>query len=103
MVIVYLLLLTFYILCVVDICEPKNLTELYIEYNNFNGNIPNCIEKLTSIGLLDLSSNNFFGEVPTQLFNRWTVVIFGSQPIQWNHPKFSLKKLQLIRPKLIQQ
>ncbi|KAL4626545.1 hypothetical protein ACB092_05G104600, partial [Castanea dentata] len=49
------------------LCELKKLEELYLSENNFEGNLPLCLNNLLSLRLLDLSQNNFTGNVPSSL------------------------------------
>jgi len=39
----------------------KNLHELDLSYNMFNGSVPQCFNRLSSITLLDISSNRLTG------------------------------------------
>ncbi|KAL5746705.1 hypothetical protein ACOSQ2_024002 [Xanthoceras sorbifolium] len=43
------------------ICELKNLIQLNLSTNNFEGHLPLCLNNLTNLRVLDLSFNNFEG------------------------------------------
>ncbi|KDP30191.1 hypothetical protein JCGZ_16973 [Jatropha curcas] len=45
------------------LCELKYLQQLDLSGNQFNGSLPWCLANLTSLKLLDLSYNNFIGDV----------------------------------------
>ncbi|XP_037495191.1 receptor-like protein 15 [Jatropha curcas] len=47
----------------VSACELKYLQQLDLSGNQFNGSLPWCLANLTSLKLLDLSYNNFIGDV----------------------------------------
>ncbi|XP_027155557.1 receptor-like protein 15, partial [Coffea eugenioides] len=49
------------------ICRLKNLHELELGWNKFNGSIPMCFSNLTSLRLLDLSENKLSGNIPAAL------------------------------------
>ncbi|XP_019184110.1 PREDICTED: LRR receptor-like serine/threonine-protein kinase GSO1 isoform X3 [Ipomoea nil] len=44
-------------------CELKNLQELRLSKNELNGMLPSCLGNLTSIRLIDLSTNQFYGNI----------------------------------------
>ncbi|XP_043806124.1 receptor-like protein 1 [Manihot esculenta] len=46
-----------------SICKLKHLQKLDISYNDFSGNLPLCLANLTSLQQLDLSSNHFIGNI----------------------------------------
>ncbi|KAK0581628.1 hypothetical protein LWI29_016114 [Acer saccharum] len=47
------------------ICKLKNLFELDLSDNNFEGHIPPCVNNLTILRALDLSSNQLTGNIPS--------------------------------------
>ncbi|XP_027152251.1 receptor-like protein 14 [Coffea eugenioides] len=49
------------------ICNLKNLHELDLSWNEFNGFIPMCFSNLTYLRFLDLSYNHFSGNIPAAL------------------------------------
>jgi len=44
-------------------CELKNLKQLYISGNNLGGSLPDCLGNLSSLQLLDVSENQFTGNI----------------------------------------
>ncbi|XP_019184025.1 PREDICTED: phytosulfokine receptor 1-like [Ipomoea nil] len=53
-------------------CELKNLQEFRLSNNEFNGVLPPCLGNLTSLRLIDLSSNQFSGNIATSALSRLT-------------------------------
>ncbi|KAJ0586696.1 putative non-specific serine/threonine protein kinase [Helianthus annuus] len=53
-------------------CELKNLHELDLSYNMFDGNVPECFNKLTSLRVFDVSSNRFTGILLSSLIDNLT-------------------------------
>ncbi|KAK1571336.1 hypothetical protein Q3G72_015299 [Acer saccharum] len=47
------------------ICNFKNLIELDLSENNFEGHLPPCVNNLTILRALDLSSNQLTGNIPS--------------------------------------
>ncbi|KAK0584935.1 hypothetical protein LWI29_021135 [Acer saccharum] len=47
------------------ICNFKNLIELDLKWNNFEGHLPPCVNNLTILRALDLSSNKLTGNIPS--------------------------------------
>ncbi|KAK2639632.1 hypothetical protein Ddye_027427 [Dipteronia dyeriana] len=47
------------------ICKFKNLKELDLSENNFEGHLPPCVNNLTILRALDLSSNQLTGNIPS--------------------------------------
>ncbi|KAK1581252.1 hypothetical protein Q3G72_004294 [Acer saccharum] len=47
------------------ICKFKNLIELDLSENNFEGHLPPCVNNLTILRALDLSSNQLTGNIPS--------------------------------------
>ncbi|KAA8519761.1 hypothetical protein F0562_014017 [Nyssa sinensis] len=45
------------------LCELRNLQELNLYDNMLEGNLPRCLENLTSLRYLDVSSNHFTGNI----------------------------------------
>lgn len=41
------------------------ITHLYLPYNNISGSVPGSLTNCTNLRVLDLSSNEFTGEVPS--------------------------------------
>ncbi|KAJ1700914.1 hypothetical protein LUZ63_000693 [Rhynchospora breviuscula] len=52
------------------LCHLKNLEELDLSVNNFAGNIPPCIGYLSSLRILDLSYNQFHVKISSSIFER---------------------------------
>ena len=50
-----------------DLCALKKLEELDLAYNDFEGILPPCLNNLTSLRLLDISNNQFGGNVSSSL------------------------------------
>ncbi|XP_073264500.1 cuscuta receptor 1-like [Populus alba] len=44
-------------------CELKNLKQLDLARNNFGGSLPDCFGNLSSLQLLDVSENQFIGNI----------------------------------------
>ncbi|KVH75743.1 Leucine-rich repeat-containing protein, partial [Cynara cardunculus var. scolymus] len=55
-----------------NLCELKNLLELDLSHNMFEGNLPHCFNSLSSLKLLDISSNQFTGTLPPSLIANLT-------------------------------
>nr|GMD70167.1 LRR receptor-like serine/threonine-protein kinase GSO1 [Ipomoea batatas] len=53
-------------------CELKNIQELRLSGNELNGVLPPCLGNLTSLRLIDLSSNQFFGNIAISPLSRLT-------------------------------
>ncbi|XP_042486208.1 receptor-like protein 15 [Macadamia integrifolia] len=49
------------------LCGMKRLQELYLFRNNFEGILPPCLQNLTSLRILDLSKNQFNGNIPSSI------------------------------------
>ncbi|KAK1570513.1 hypothetical protein Q3G72_002956 [Acer saccharum] len=47
------------------ICKFKNLVELNLRGNNFEGHLPPCVNNLTILRALDLSFNQLTGNIPS--------------------------------------
>ncbi|XP_078153765.1 cuscuta receptor 1-like isoform X3 [Carex rostrata] len=52
------------------LCRLKNLEELDLSSNNFTGNLPPCLGNLSSLKLVDLSYNKFQIKFPSSIFDR---------------------------------
>ena len=53
-------------------CALKNLEELDLASNNFEGTLPPCLNNLTSLKLFDISGNLFSGIVPSSSISSMT-------------------------------
>ncbi|GAY62736.1 hypothetical protein CUMW_220210, partial [Citrus unshiu] len=51
------------------ICNLKNLFELDLSSNNFEGQLPQCLINLTHLKVLDISSNRLSGNLPSIVAN----------------------------------
>ncbi|XP_034912838.1 cuscuta receptor 1 isoform X2 [Populus alba] len=51
------------ILPVQGMCGLKNLKQLFLSENNLKGSLPNCFRNLSSLQLLDVSRNQFTGNI----------------------------------------
>lgn len=47
----------------------RNLTRIDLSYNNFSGEIPNAFTNLTKLARIDLGSNSFNAQLPISFFN----------------------------------
>ncbi|ESR40676.1 Receptor-like protein 15 [Citrus sinensis] len=54
------------------ICDLKNLVELNINENEFDGLLPQCLSNLTYLRVLDLSSNKLSGNLPLSVIANLT-------------------------------
>ncbi|KVH75740.1 DNA-binding WRKY [Cynara cardunculus var. scolymus] len=54
------------------LCELKNLQELDLSHNVLEENLPHCFNSLSSLKLLDISSNQFTGTLPPSLIANLT-------------------------------
>ncbi|KAK9069806.1 hypothetical protein SSX86_010202 [Deinandra increscens subsp. villosa] len=68
----------------IGLCELTQLQELDLSYNNFDGNVPQCFNMLSSLKLFDISSNQFTGILPPSLFVNLTSLEY----IDLSHNKF---------------
>ncbi|KAH9667088.1 Receptor-like protein 15 [Citrus sinensis] len=59
-------------LIVQGICDLKNLVELNINENEFDGLLPQCLSNLTYLRVLDLSSNKLSGNLPLSVIANLT-------------------------------
>jgi Leucine-rich repeat (LRR) protein len=50
-----------------EFCAPKKLEELHLYGNSFDGILPPCLNNLTSLQLLDISENQFAGNISSSL------------------------------------
>ncbi|GMP73979.1 hypothetical protein CsSME_00031531 [Camellia sinensis var. sinensis] len=64
-------------------CELSNLQELDLSENVFNGMLPSCLEDLTSIRILDLSFNQFTGNLTSSPLSNLPTLEFLS--LSYNH------------------
>ncbi|THF95668.1 hypothetical protein TEA_002715 [Camellia sinensis var. sinensis] len=64
-------------------CELSNLQELDLSENGFNGMLPSCLEDLTSIRILDLSFNQFTGNLTSSPLSNLPALEFLS--LSYNH------------------
>ena len=66
------------------LCELKNLHELDLCGNLFEGNLPQCFNSLSSLKLLDISSNQFTRILPPSLIANLTSLEY----VDFSHNKF---------------
>ncbi|XP_022717310.1 receptor kinase-like protein Xa21 [Durio zibethinus] len=52
-----------------ELCQLRNLGELFLPGNRFSGPIPRCFDNLTSLRILLLNSNNLSSTIPSTLWN----------------------------------
>ncbi|KAI3802630.1 hypothetical protein L1987_30770 [Smallanthus sonchifolius] len=64
--------------------ELKNLRELDLSSNNFVGNLPKCFNMQSSLKFLDVSSNQFTGVLPPSLIANLTSLEY----VDFSHNKF---------------
>ncbi|KVH98057.1 Leucine-rich repeat, typical subtype [Cynara cardunculus var. scolymus] len=77
------------------LCELKNLQELYLSHNMFERNLPHCFNSLSSLKLLDISSNQFTGTLPPSLITNLTsleYVDFSDNKFEENNFNGSIPK-----------
>ncbi|KAJ3695552.1 hypothetical protein LUZ60_000929 [Juncus effusus] len=55
-----------------ELCKMINLQELDLSQNEFTGDLPSCIGNLTSLTFLDLSQNQFQIKFPNSIFTSMT-------------------------------
>ncbi|KAL4296192.1 hypothetical protein GQ457_12G024140 [Hibiscus cannabinus] len=86
------------------LCEMINLQELDLSYNDFKGNLPKCFSNLTSLEMLNLSSNHFRIPISLEpLFNlsklksisAYDNVIYAETQIPFLAPRFQLEYISL--------
>ncbi|GLT68135.1 hypothetical protein SLA2020_403930 [Shorea laevis] len=66
-------------------CDLKNLTELNLCGNELSGTLPSCLGNLTSLRLLDISQNQFTGNIASSPLTHLTLLRYLS--ISNNHFK----------------
>lgn len=66
------------------LCELKKLQELDLHANNFEGNLPQCFDKFSSLKLFKISSNKFSGIIPRYLISNLTSLEY----LDFSHNKF---------------
>ncbi|CAK9138566.1 unnamed protein product [Ilex paraguariensis] len=64
-------------------CKLRNLQELDLSRNSFEGNLSSCLSNLVSLRLLELSENNFAGTIPSTLFPSLKSIEYVS--LSYNH------------------
>ncbi|XP_057987781.1 cuscuta receptor 1-like, partial [Hevea brasiliensis] len=82
------------------LCELKHLQRLYMSNNDLSGTLPLCLANLTSLQLLDLSSNHFIGNISLSPLGNLTSM--HTLDLSWNLlqipisllPFFNLSKLK---------
>lgn len=74
-------------------CKLRNLEELDLSNNRFEGNLPPCLGNLTSLHYLDLFSNDFKGEIPASLFSNLNLLKFISLSYNYFEGSFSFTPL----------
>ncbi|XWS17066.1 hypothetical protein CRYUN_Cryun33cG0036000 [Craigia yunnanensis] len=83
-----------------DFCELTNLQELVVRNNNLNDKLPECFSNLTSLERLDLSYNQFFGNISAlKSLTSLQVLSVANNYIQIPSslgPLFNLSKLKYI-------
>ncbi|XP_042484699.1 receptor-like protein 15 isoform X1 [Macadamia integrifolia] len=57
------------------LCQLRNLHELDLSWNDFEGVLPPCLKNLTTLRKLDLSHNNFNGSIPSSLIPSLTSLV----------------------------
>ncbi|KAK1548988.1 hypothetical protein Q3G72_008920 [Acer saccharum] len=57
-----------------EICNLRNLGDLYLSDNKFFGSIPACLGDITSVRVLHLNSNNLTSTIPSSLWNLKDIV-----------------------------
>ncbi|CAI9760111.1 unnamed protein product [Fraxinus pennsylvanica] len=50
-------------------CELKNLQELYLSWNEYEGILPSCVANMTSHRLIKLSNNKFTGNIASRVMS----------------------------------
>ncbi|KAL4559891.1 hypothetical protein LXL04_032037 [Taraxacum kok-saghyz] len=66
------------------LCELKNLHELDLSYNMLDGTLPQCLNNLSSLKLLDISSNRFTGILVPSLIANLTSMEY----LDFSHNKY---------------
>ncbi|KAL0451898.1 UNVERIFIED_CONTAM: Receptor-like protein 9a [Sesamum latifolium] len=66
-----------------DLCKLRNLQELDLSNNAFEGILPLCLSNLTSLRVLELSWNLFTGSIPPNLFSNLQSLEYVS--LSYNH------------------
>ena len=74
-------------------CKLRNLEELDLSNNRFEGNLPPCLGNLTSLHYLDLFSNDFKREIPASLFSNLNLLKFISLSYNYFEGSFSFTPL----------
>ncbi|KAK9069804.1 hypothetical protein SSX86_010200 [Deinandra increscens subsp. villosa] len=67
-----------------ELCELTNLIELDLSHNILDGNMPQCFNRLSSLKLLDISSNQFAGILLSSFFINLTSLKY----VDFSHNKF---------------
>ncbi|KAK1557735.1 hypothetical protein Q3G72_030668 [Acer saccharum] len=57
-----------------EICNLRNLVDLYLSDNKFYGSVPACLGDITSLRVLHLNSNNLTSTIPSSLWNLKDIV-----------------------------
>nr|GME16119.1 probable LRR receptor-like serine/threonine-protein kinase At1g34110 [Ipomoea batatas] len=71
------------------ICKLRNLQELGLGSNSFEGRIPICLGNLTSLRVLDLESNYLTGTLPSAIFSTLNLLEYLSLSFNYFEGSFS--------------
>ncbi|KAH6787021.1 hypothetical protein C2S52_006573 [Perilla frutescens var. hirtella] len=74
---------------------PSRLRVLVLRYNRFHGEVK-CGESWRNLQIIDISSNNFSGELHHISFSRWTKMVQDNDAASWRHSR-SLD-INVVRP-----
>ncbi|KAK9232348.1 hypothetical protein WN943_022594 [Citrus x changshan-huyou] len=80
-------------LTTLGICELKNLFELNLRGNNFKGHLLRCLNSLTYVKVLDISSNQLSGILPSVIANLTSLEYFAMPDNKFKGRLFSFCSL----------